>query len=340
MILSRARIRRAISACALACAWVSPAFAEARTPIETIEVSARPITEFHTGRDEKRFGPLEFVGGLEMTSPSRDFGALSAFRFLKPGSDFIGVADTGFWFFGSIARDAEGRPSGVTSFRMQQMVDASGLPIDRKWKVDAEGLAVKDGVATVGFERDQRIAQFKIDADNMKGPFRQLDYLVPARELRMNRGFETVTHAHPYGQHEGGLVVVSEKSLDKAGNIYAAVIEGPHKGVFTVKRNGDFDITDGAFLPNGDLLLLERSFSMARGVKMRLRRIYGESVEKGAVADGPVLMEADMGDQIDNMEGLDVWTRDDGALIVSLMSDDNHSILQRNLYLEFMLHED
>jgi len=205
--------------------------------------------------------------------------------------------------------------------------------------VRPEGVDV-ERVATVGFERNQRIAQFRIDPDNMKAPFKQLDFLVPAREIRQNRGFETVTHANPYGQHEGGLVVVSEKSLDKAGNIFAAIIEGPHKGVFTVKRNGEFDITDGAFLPDGDLLLLERSFSMARGVKMRLRRIYGESVEKGAVADGPVLMEADMGYQIDNMEGLDVWTRDDGALMVSLVSDDNHSILQRNLYLEFILHQD
>ncbi|WP_189478937.1 esterase-like activity of phytase family protein [Mesorhizobium sp. M1E.F.Ca.ET.063.01.1.1] len=319
---------------------MAPAIAAQRAPVEAIEISARPITEFHVGRDQKQFGPLEFVGGLEMTSPSRDFGALSAFRFLKAGSDFIGVADTGFWFFGTISHDADKRPSGVSNFRMQQMVDASGRPIDEKWKVDAEGLAVKDGIATVGFEREQRVVQFKIDPDNMKAPFKTLDYLVPARELRQNRGFETVTHANPYGQHEGGLVVVSEKSLDKAGNIYAALIEGPKKGVFTIRRNGDFDITDGAFLPDGDLLLLERSFSMARGVKMRLRRIYGESVEKGAVADGPVLMEADMGYQIDNMEGLDVWTRDDGALMVSLMSDDNHSILQRNLYLEFILHQD
>jgi hypothetical protein len=44
--------------------------------------------------------------------------------------------------------------------------------------------------------------------------------------------------------------------------------------------------------------------------------------------------------QIDNMEALDVWTRDDGATVVSLMSDDNQSILQRNLYLEFVLHDD
>lgn len=340
MIFPGGGFRRTVFACALACATGSPVPAEGRAPVETIEISARPITEFHIGRDQKQFGPLEFVGGLEMTSASRDFGALSAFRFLKAGSDFIGVADTGFWFFGAIAHDADKRPSGVSNFRMQQMVDASGQPIDKKWEVDAEGLAVKDGIATVGFEREQRVVQFRIDPDNMKAPFKTLDYLVPAQELRQNRGFETVTHANPHGQHEGGLVVVSEKSLDKAGNIYAAIIEGPRKGVFTVKRNGDFDITDGAFLPDGDLLLLERSFSMARGVKMRLRRIYGESVEKGAVADGPVLMEADMGYQIDNMEGLDVWTRDDGALMVSLVSDDNHSILQRNLYLEFILHED
>ncbi|QND56964.1 esterase-like activity of phytase family protein [Mesorhizobium huakuii] len=342
MIFSRGGFRQTLfAAIALLAGTASaPAGAAGSAPVEPIEVSARPITEFRIGRTDRQFGSLEFVGGLEMTSKSRDFGALSAFRFLKAGSDFIGVADTGYWFFGTVARDADRRPVGIQNFRMQQMVDQSGQPIDEKWEVDAEGLAVKDGIATVGFERNHRVAQFKIDPANMKGPYRQLDFLVPARELRQNRGFETVTHANPNGQHAGGLGVVSEKSLDKSGNIYAAIIEGPHKGVFTVKRNGDFDITDGAFLPDGDLLLLERSFTMAGGLKMRLRRIYGESVEKGAVADGPVLLDADMGYQIDNMEGLDVWTRDDGALMVSLVSDDNHSILQRNLYLEFILHQD
>ncbi|TPK57534.1 hypothetical protein FJ546_26650 [Mesorhizobium sp. B2-4-19] len=342
MILSRGGFRQTLfAAIALFAGLASaPARPAGSAPVDPIEVSSRPITEFRIGRTDKQFGSLEFVGGLEMTSKSRDFGALSAFRFLKAGSDFIGVADTGYWFFGTVARDADRRPVGIQNFRMQQMVDQGGQPIDEKWEVDAEGLAVKDGVATVGFERNHRVTQFKIDPTDMKAPYRQLDFLVPARELRQNRGFETVTHANANGEHQGGLVVVSEKSLDKSGNIYAAIIEGPHMGVFTVRRNGDFDITDGAFLPDGDLLLLERSFTMAGGLKMRLRRIHGESVEKGAVADGPVLLDADMGYQIDNMEGLDVWTRDDGAVMVSLISDDNHSILQRNLYLEFVLHQD
>ena len=315
-------------------------FAAERPAVEQIDVSVRPITQFHPGHDEKMFGSLEFVGGLEMSGSSSDLGALSAFRFLKPGSDFIGVADTGFWFFGSLQHDADGRPSGVGNFRMEQMVDDKGRPIGEKWHVDAEGMGIREGIATVGFEREHRVAQFRIEPGGMKAPFRQLDFLVPERELRNNRGFETVTYSRPDGPLGGALVIVSEKSLDEAGNIFGAIIEGPHKGIFTVKRSDGFDISDGVFLPDGDLLLLERSYTMATGLRLRLRHIAEKDIVKGAVLDGPVLMQADMSYQIDNMEGIDAWTRADGQVMVSLISDDNHSILQRNLYLEFALHQD
>lgn len=318
---------------------LAPALAQ-QAPIETVEITARPITQFRMGSSETRFGPLEFVGGLEMRSRSRHFGALSSFRFLTPGRDIIGVADTGFWFFGRVERDELQRPVGMADFTMQQMVDRNGNIILDKGLADAEGLAVRDGIATVGFERHHRISEFRVEPTNMKGRLRNLDFLVPAHELRHNRGFETITFAHPYGIHEGARIAITEKSLDGDGNVFAAIIEGPARGVFTIARHGDFDITDGVTLDNGDLLLLERSYSVARSVGMRLRRIYGESIMKGMVADGPILFEADMSYQIDNMEGMDVWRREDGALVVALMSDDNHSILQRNLYLEFILHED
>lgn len=98
MIFSRGGFRLAFCAANLLFGIaLAPALADAAA-VEPAEISARRITEFHIGRPETRFGPLEFVGGLEMTSRSRDFGALSAFRFLKAGSDFFGVADTGFWF--------------------------------------------------------------------------------------------------------------------------------------------------------------------------------------------------------------------------------------------------
>jgi hypothetical protein len=330
-----------LSAAAVALSFIVPGTAQDRPRVEPIEVTSRPIPTFEIGSDKTRFGPFEFVGGLEMTSATADLGALSAFRFRTPGSDFVGVADTGFWFYGTVDRDAQQRPVGVSGFRMVQMTNAKGEPIVQKWEVDAEGLAVRGDEAFVGFERRHRITRFKLEPDYRTSELDQLDFLVPKNELRQNRGFETVTFSPADSPNQGALVVVSEKSLDKTGNIFAAVLSGPHKGIFTVKRSDEFDITDGGFLPGGDLLLLERSFSIATGVGLRLRRIPADKIAGGVVAaDGEIVLQANMRFQIDNMEAMDVWTRADGATMVSLMSDDNHSMLQRNLYLEFLLHED
>jgi hypothetical protein len=136
---------------------------------------------------------------------------------------------------------------------------------------------------------------------------------------------------------EGALVAISEKSFDENGNLYAAIVGGPLTGEFRVRPRDDFEITDAAFLPDGDLLLLERRFSIATGVGMRLRRIEGASLRPDAVVDGEILFEANYRSQIDNMEGLDAIPEADGSVRLIVVSDDNHSILQRSLMLEFRL---
>lgn len=305
--------------------------------VESVEVSSRSIRSFQIGSDETRFGPLEFVGGIEFTSPSYNFGAFSSFRFLVPGERLVGVSDTGFWFFGRLERDEDFRPLGFSDFTLQPITGGENLG-NGKWSSDAESIAIKDGSAIIGFERIHRIVAFDVD-DGVAGPARgDIDPLIPRRELRSNRGFETLAYAPDDSALQGALVVVSERSLDADGNVFAAVLDGPKKGVFSVRRDSGFDITDGAFMPNGDLLLLERRFTIATGVAMRLRRIEASSITPGAVADGTVLLEADMGYQIDNMEGLDIWRAPDGALMVSIISDDNRSMFQRNIYLEFRYH--
>lgn len=333
------RARRGAILAALAALLAVPAFADP-APFQPMEVRTSRIAHFQIGTSETRFGPLEFVGGLSMTSSGRHFGALSGIGFVTPGRDFVGVADTGFWFFGRVERDGEGRPSGIADFRMQPMVGGDGQPIEGKFDSDAESIDVSGRRVTASFERAHRIVEFELTEAGIGEPRREIDFLVPRNELRQNRGFETVATAPQDGPLAGARVAVTEKSLDAKGDLFAAVLEGPRRGIFTVARSGEFDVTDGAFLPNGDLLLLERKFAMATGVEMRLRRIDGDTIRKGARVEGEILMAANMAYQIDNMEGLEVWRRDDGALIVSLVSDDNHSILQRNLYLEFRLVEE
>lgn len=309
-------------------------------PFQPMEVRSYPIEHFQIGTTETRFGPLEFVGGISMTSGGRHFGALSGIDFTTPGADFVGVADTGFWFFGRVVRDGQGRPTGITGFRMQPMVGADGAEIEGKFDSDAESIDVSGSRVTASFERAHRIVEFELTDKGIGEPGREIDFLVPRNELRQNRGFETIATSPADGPLAGARVAVTEKSIDANGDLFAAVLEGPRKGIFKVARSGEFDVTDGAFLPGGDLLLLERKFAMATGVEMRLRRIDGDAIRAGARVDGKVLMEANMAYQIDNMEGLAVWRRSDGALMLSLISDDNHSILQRNLYLEFRLLEE
>ena len=310
-----------------------PAFAK------DISVTSRTIENFRIGSTETRFGPFEFVGGLEMTSPVPDFGALSGFRFLKPGSDFLAISDNGFFISASISRDPAGKPVSIEKVRIAEMPDGNGGLTSEKWNTDAEGLLVDGDDVTVSFERKHRISTGVLDRGTLTFTGRDEKLPIPVRELRSNRGFETLAKAPDDSALEGGRVAVTEKSLNQDGDIFAAVMDGPQKGTFYVKRFGEYDISDGDFLPDGDLLLLERRFTMATGVAMRIRRIKGADIKPGATVDGLVLYEADMAYQVDNMECLDVWERADGAVMISLASDDNHSILQRNLYLEFRFAE-
>ena len=93
-------------------------------------------------------------------------------------------------------------------------------------------------------------------------------------------------------------------------------------------------VGDAAFLPNGDLLILERKVPTAISVAMRLRRLPG-GIRPGALLDGPVVLEGSMQDEIDNMEGLAVSRMEDGRTRITLVSDDNRSLFQRTLLLEF-----
>jgi len=68
-----------------------------------------------------------------------------------------------------------------------------------------------------------------------------------------------------------------------------------------------------------------------------MRRIRTGDIKPDATVDGEELITAGYGRQIDNMEGVDAFKAADGSTHLILVSDDNHSLLQRNLMLEFKL---
>ena len=304
----------------------------------TANITVYPIDNFQIGSSETKFGRLNYVGGFAMTADNRNFGALSSIRMLDgSGTKFVAVADTGFFITGTVQRDASLKPIGVSVLTFQELPDNNGDISNSKWEVDSESLVADGNLIIIGFERIHRLSVFPFDGVQLGKRTENINFLIPGHELRGNRGFETLAKSPDTSPLGGALVAVSEKSIDEAGNIFASVLSGPQKGIFKIARSDEFDITDGDFLPNGDLIILERSFGIARGIRMRLRQISVADIKPDAIVDGNILLEANMGDQIDNMEGLDIWQAADGSTRLSLVSDDNKSILQRNLYLEFSL---
>ena len=130
---------------------------------------------------------------------------------------------------------------------------------------------------------------------------------------------------------------MSERGLDANGNILGFLVGGATRGSFSLKRIDDFDVSDCAVSPGGRLLVLERRFTWTSGVAMRIRSVPLASIRPNATLDGTELISADMGYQIDNMEGLSVHRAPDGATVLTIVSDDNFSPLQRTLLLQFTL---
>ena len=114
---------------------------------------------------------------------------------------------------------------------------------------------------------------------------------------------------------------------------------GPAPGQFSVRRIDKFDISDAVLLPSGELLILERKFSWFTGVNIRIRSIPLKSIAPNALVDGPSLFEADLGHEIDNMEGIDAHVTPEGDTVLTMVSDDNFSLIQRTLLLQFTLVE-
>ncbi|MES2601602.1 MAG: esterase-like activity of phytase family protein [Pseudomonadota bacterium] len=309
----------------------------ANAQTSSVEVKARPIESFDP-RDPThiRYGALEFRSGLILTSSFRGFGGLSGLRLDKKGEQFIAISDKGNWFTGRIVYRGK-RMTGLADVKSAPMLDSDGRKITARGWFDSESLAFDGSTAYVGFERVNQIVRF----DFGKGGTRSRGEVIPVppgvAKLPFNKGLEALVFV-PKGQPlAGSLIAISERGLDPSGNILCFLIGGPSPGQFTAKRTNNFDISDAVLLPSGDLLLLERKFSMLEGVGIRIRRIPIKSVVPDAVIDGPTIFDVDLGYEIDNMEGIDAHVTEDGETVLTMVSDDNFSMIQRTLLLQFTL---
>jgi hypothetical protein len=303
-------------------------------------VNARPIASFDLrDKSRTRFGALQYLSGLILTSPFRGFGGLSSLRLDPKGEQFISASDKGTWFTGRIVYRGK-EMTGLAGVEAAPMLGSDGKPLASRGWFDTESIALDGSLVYVGIERVNRIVRF----DFGKGFTRSLGEAIETpplvHKLPYNRGLEALVVV-PRGQRLAGtLMAISERGLDANRNLMAFLIGGPSPGQFAIRRTDNFDISDACLLPSGDLLILERKFSLMGGVGIRIRRIAIKSIAPSAVVDGPTIFGADLGQEIDNFEGIDAFVNADGDTVLTLISDDNFSMIQRTLLMQFTLIED
>lgn len=310
--------------------------AQENTGFERIEIEARPITAFdRRNADARRFGELEFVGGLVLESKFKHFGGISGLLILADGKNFIAHSDRGYWLRGVFMLDGN-RITGIENAEMAPMRGPDGRTLtSRKW-FDTESLTADGDTLYVGIERANRILRYRLRAEGLSARGIPIQTPNGIRKLPFNQGLEALAFVPKGLPLAGSLLAISERGLDENGNIVAFIIGGTTPGSFGVRRTDRFEVSDAAISPSGHLVILERYFRFLTGIHLRLRAIPLGEIRPGAIVDGKVLLEADSGYDIDNMEALGITQSPAGEILLTLLSDNNFNFFQRTVLLRFV----
>ncbi|WP_310621784.1 esterase-like activity of phytase family protein [Flexibacterium corallicola] len=344
MGVSRRSFVKSLSVWALTASWPAPlSYAKPLAEFTSVSLSQKPITHFNISKpDQKEFANLLFLGGLEFSSSHRQLGGISGATISPSGDHLLCVTDNGHWVKAGIKQNATGKPLALENVYIAPMLSPTrkALPGTPLSDIEAITLAPQPGQQRllVSYETANGILSYPYPLDLTKKP-QKITLPNEIRQLRTNKGLEALAIAPNQSKFRNHVIAIAERGrslkVNRPGFILS--LNGKLTARFEIDRLGDFDITDITFLPSGDMLLLERLFNFQQGLKMRIRKIKPYEITNGAVIKGSVLLEADMGHQIDNMEVITAHKGIRGETILTLMSDDNRNFLQRNLLLRFSL---
>ena len=307
-----------------------------------VSVSASPITHFKDSAIDQRVDSLIFRGGIAMVSQNDTFGGLSSLTMTGPDQQATFVSDRGNFVSGQLAYDDAGRLFGFIGAWVEPMRNSKGDLLPRQYAKDAESVdtVYRNGepvAVRVGFEHLTRVADFALTDGLPGGPAREVSIPQWLTDLRTNESLESLCIAPPASPIAGSTLLLTEEALDEDGNHRGWLLGQNDKGPIGYVNSPVVNPTDCAFLPNGDLLILERGVSMLSFV-MNLRRVPAAAVRPNTIMTGELLLSA-TGGSIDNMESVAVHTAPNGELRILIGSDNNFNDWQRTLLLEFALGE-
>lgn len=273
-----------------------------------------------------RVGRLEFRGGLALSSPQAGFGGLSDFRL--DGRRLLAISDEGGRFQFEV-RIENGRLAGVGSaLQGGMLLDTTGSELDGKANQDAESMApLPGGGYLVGFEQRHRVLRYP----DLAGPAQAWPTPPGLEGAPRNGGLEAMTAL------ADGRVLALTEELEADGHVAGWIWDKDGWAPLRYRVDGDPRPAGAALLPNGDVVVVERSYSPLTGVTARLRRIQADQVVPGGTLVGELLAELRRPITVDNFEAIEALRGPAGETLLLLLTDDNFNPLQRTLLLLFAL---
>lgn len=308
-----------------------------------VNITGEPVRFGRLQPLAQKFGSLIYRGGLALNSASPAFGGLSGLGISEDGSQILVISDVGHLFAAELAY-SDAQLSGIRNGQMSSLKGSKGQPLpseSKNWH-DAEGLALGpdrlSGPMWVSFERHHRLERYEFGKYGADAPATRTQLPPHLKKRSRNGGVEALARFGTDSDQNGALLMFAENP-DRNGTIPGHILGGPAPGPLTLQAPGGFSVTDAAFLPGGDLVLLERRFGNLLDFSFRIRRVAGETIRAHAVLAASTLFEGGLTYEIDNFEGLAVHTAANGETRLTLISDDNFSAIQQTLLLQFALDE-
>ncbi|MBL8673484.1 MAG: esterase-like activity of phytase family protein, partial [Rhodospirillales bacterium] len=205
-----------------------------------------------------------------------------------------------------------------------------------KADADVEGLAIlADGAALVAFERRHRLLRFEPRVGSVDGGLAGVPRVVatpPELAAAPRNGGVEAMAALP----DGGLLLITEEMVGRDG-----AMVGWRWMRFHYPVRGGFRPTGAAALPDGGIVVVERSFDPLRGWRVRLARVAAVALAAAAAGDTLVAIE-EIGRLetpwvVENIEGVAARRGPRGETLLWLLSDDDFNPLQRTVLLHFEL---
>ncbi len=308
--------------------------------------SGRPITiqaqPLPSGLDGERIGRLRHRAVLHLTSDAEDFGGFSGLSI--DGHHITAVSDQGHWLTAELTLNKDGHATGLDNARMGRLCDDDGTPV--AWeRIDAEEIQHLPGRGyLVSFERHHRLVLYAApgndsspgapDATAFEKAPQPFPFPPALVNTRRNKGMEALAILP-----DGRLLTFAEE-LRSIDDDIIGWIGHPEIGDWRhviLPSGDDFLPTGAALLPDGDLLLLMRSYRKEIGTRIRILLLEADSLMPDARLQPIELARIEPPATIDNMEAISVGVGPAGETLIYLMSDNNYSDDQRTLLMQFEL---